>query len=545
MQGYRPLNTIGRALNRYHWLLWGMALVAGTLAFGATALRHPTYEATATLTLYEANSTSQGFDLAMQADQYMTQRFIALAISRPVLEQVCATEGGSCDPVELAKRVQATTPKATGQISITATGSSPSGAATLANDVANELVKRNRAEVDAALSPEHTYLQQQLDSINRSINSTQDQIQQIQNSGRTDASISNALSPLLSKLNLLQGQYANTFAKLQDLDAVAAQRAATLSVYEPAVAPSRPADPDPVRYLGVGVIGGLLVGFLLALLAERFRDRIGDGTELAEAAGCSIVLDLGGRADPTTMGPYGFLAQASLQARQREGRTILLVAASVTDRVDRVAEALATAAAQVHHRVLIVPPNWSLDRSQRREIPAGNGSMVVVGGLDLSGRNPGSPRNQGFRGVENSHASSNGNRFDLTIHCTLPPMADATTPWSRPPASSAILVATQGSTRFSATRRTAEQLRLVGIELAAAVLLPPGHRWQSESPRYMGQAMGQSVPDRGTTPQGEAADEPVSADGSVEGAPEAESETVAGSARAEVKTHGDEAPTEV
>jgi capsular polysaccharide biosynthesis protein len=524
VQRYRPLKTIGRALSHFHWLLWGMALVAGTLAFGAAFARHPTYEATATLTLYEANSTSQGFDLAMQADQYLTQRFIALATSRPVLEQVCATEGGSCDPVALAKRVQATTPKATGQVSITASSSSPSGAATLANDVANELVNRNRAEVDAVLSPERTYLQQQLDSIGGSINSTQQQIQQIQNTGRTDASIGNALSPLLSKLNLLQGQYANTYAKLQDLDVVAAQRAATLSLYEPAVAPSKPADPDPVRYVGVGVVGGLIVGFLLALLAERFRDRIEDGTELAEAAGCSIVLDLGGRVDPTTMGPYGFLAQASLQARQRDGRTILLVAASVKDRVDSVGEALARAAAQVHHRVLIVPTN-GVDRPQRREIPAGNGSMVVVGGLGMPGRN--------------SHTSRNGDRFDLTIHCALPPMADATTPWSRPPASAAILVATQGSTRLSEARRTAEQLRLVGIELAAAVLLPRAPRWQRDSAWNVAQSTGERAPARGTLDQ--------TADESVKRAAEAESGTVDGSieAMAEVETRtGDEAPTE-
>ena len=540
MQGYRPLKTIGRAVGRFHWLLWGMALLAGTLAFGATFVRHRTYEATATLTLYEANNTSQGFDLALQADQYLTQRFIALATSRPVLEQVCTTEGGSCDPVALAKRVQATTPRATGQISIIASSSSPAGAATLANDVANELVKRNRAEVDAALSPERTYLQNQLNSIDGSINSTQGQIQQIQNTGRTDASIGNALSPLLSKLSLLQGQYANTYAKLQDLDVVAAQRAATLSVYEPAIAPSRPADPDPVRYVGVGVIGGLIVGFLLALLAERFRDRIEDGTELAEAAGCSIVLDLGGRADPTTAGPYGFLAQASLQGRQRDGRTLLLVAASVQDRVDSVAEALAKAASQVHHRVLIVPTSGLVDRPERREIPAGNGSMVVVGGLGIPGRNPGSTRNQGSRGVENSHASRNGDRFDLTIHCTLPPMADATTPWSRPAASAAILVATQGSTRFSEARRTAEQLRLVGIELAAAVLLPRVPRWRSDSARSMAQSTWELAPARGATID-------QTADESVKDATEAASGTVDGSvkAMAEVETGtGDEAPTE-
>lgn len=462
MQGYRPLGTIGHALGRFHWLVWGTALLAGALAFGATFTRHRTYEATATLTLYEANNTSQGFDLALQADQYLTQRFIALATSRPVLEQVCAVERGSCDPVALSQRIQATTPRATGQISITASASSPSDAARLANEVANELVRRNRAEVEAAMSPQRTYLQQQLASIDGSIKATQEQIRQIQDTPRTDAWVSNGLAPLLSRLSLLQGQYANTYTKLQDLDAVAAQRSATLSVYERATAPSRPADPNPTRYVSVGVVGGLIAGFLLALLAERFRDRVGDGAELAEAAGCSIVLDLRGRADPSVLGPYGFLTRASLQARQRDARTILLVAASATDRLDRVAETLAMAAARVHQRVLIIPSGGLGEGLERREIPAGHGSAVIVTRPDVIG--------------QNGYASWQDDRFDLTIRCALPPMADPSMPWAKPAACSAILVATQRSTRFSEARRTAEQLRLVGVETAAAILLP--RRWR-------------------------------------------------------------------
>src|SRR5215472_2923144 len=484
MHADRPLRTVGHALRRFHWLVWGIALLAGMLAFGATFTRHRTYEATSTLTLYEANSTSQGFDLALQSDQYLTQRFIALATSRPVLEQVCAAQRGSCDPVALSHRIQATTPTATGQISITASASSPSVAATLADDVANELVRRNRAEVAAAVSPERTYLQQQLASIEGSINATQEQIRQIQNTPRTDAWVSNGLAPLLSRLSLLQGQYANTYTKLQDLDAVAAQRSATLSVYQPASVPSKPADPDPVRYVGVGVVGGLIAGLLLALLAERFRDRIGDGAELGEAAGCSIVLDLRGGADPSAVGPYGFLTRASLQGRQRDARTILLVAASAADHLDRVAEMLARAAAQVHHRVLIVRSSELGDGLNRLDTTAGHGTTVVVARPYVIGRN--------------GYASQNHDRFDLTIHCALPPMADPSMAWAKPAACSAILVATRRATRFSEARRTAEQLRQVGVETAAAILLPRGSRKPRHSAKAVAEPPGDTDGTAGT-----------------------------------------------
>jgi hypothetical protein len=62
--------------------------------------------------------------------------------------------------------------------------------------------------------------------------------------------------------------------------------------------------------------------------------------------------------------------------------------------------------------------------------------------------------------------------FDLTIRCLPPPLHGPATPWLEAPASTAVIVATKGRTRFSEARRTGDLLRQVGIEPVAAVLLP-------------------------------------------------------------------------
>lgn len=477
------LKSVGRALRHHHRAVWGTALAAAVLAFGATFVRHPTYEATTVLSLDETQTTSQGFDIAMQADQFLTQRFISRATSRPVLEQVCAIEGLRCDPVELSRHVRATTPKATGQIAITADSSSASQAARLANDVSNELVKLNQAQIDEALAPQRTYLDTQLKQLQDRINSTQASIAAAEGSGRSDAAVSNAISPLISQLNLLQAQYTSTYTRRQDLDVLQAREASTLSIYEPALVPAKPVDPNPVRYVLVGLLGGLVGGFLIALLAERFRDRIGDTAELAEATDTHLILDLSRGRAAAAAGTYGYLAQASLVAGEDRAPAIMLVSASPRDDVDEIAVNLAEAVSSTHHKVLVIQARQrALDAPQRREIVATNGSsrIVVQAGAEGTGRN--------------GRVAVDG--FDLVIMCALPPMADHRGTWLRPAANVAIIVASRDRTRFSEARQTVDQLHHIGIETVGAVLLP---RRTSARPRLLeAPAREPESPDDGT-----------------------------------------------
>src|SRR2546430_8376885 len=90
-----PLATVGKALRLRHGLVWGVAGIAGALAFGAASVRTPTYQAIAYLNVDESQNVSQGFDIALQADQYLQQRYISMATSRAVLTRVCAHEGAA------------------------------------------------------------------------------------------------------------------------------------------------------------------------------------------------------------------------------------------------------------------------------------------------------------------------------------------------------------------------------------------------------------------------------------------------------------------
>lgn len=444
------VSTVGRALRHWHWLIWLAVLLGAALALAATFVRAPVYEATTLLSIDESQSANQGFDVAMQADQFLAQRFISMGTSRDVLQAVCAREGSGCDPAALARQLRVTTPRTTAQLEVTADAASPGAAARLANDTADALIARNRAQVDDQLKGQRALLQDRLQQVGSQISQTLQQTSAAEAGGKTDAAG-------LAQLSFLQTQYSSTYQRLQDLDVQGAQRANVLTVQQRAAAPRTPSDPDPVRYILVGVAAGLVVGLLAALVAERLRKRIHHASELAEAAGTDVVADLtGGRRD-VRAGQYGFLARVGRSGPKDRPRSMLLVASTERDRVNDVAMELAAVVAASHERVLVVPaPQPDGAGSEDGRAPA----VLVASDNGHDG-----PPAQITRPED---------EIDVAIHCSLPPMQDPTVDRLRPAPDRAIVVATRGRTTFAEARRTAGLLRAVGIQVAAAVLLPPG-----------------------------------------------------------------------
>jgi capsular polysaccharide biosynthesis protein len=450
-----PLSTVGRAVRRGLWLIALTTLLGGAAAYQAARIRPPVYEATALVSIDETRDTSQGFDVAMQADQFLAQRFISLATSRETLRRACLQEGRGCDPAELARRVRVTTPKATGQLQIIGSGPSPAAAVSLANEVADALIAQNQFEVDQHVGPQRAYLQEQLKAQSDQLTQTLQQVSAVEAAGRTDAAG-------ITQLGFLQTQYSSTYGQLQNLDVQRAQLANLLSVQQRAAPPTRPADPDPVRYVGLGVAGGLALGLVLALLAGGFRTRIRRGADLGEAAGTDVVLDFTRHLLPGAGRPYGFLARISLTGSPGSPQALMLVGATLTERVNEVAEELANVIASSGRRVVVLlapTPSkgvWWWRRTQRQ-------ARVVMQ-------------------PEGAGSARTGHDVDLVIQCSLPPMLDPSITWLRPAADRAVLLATKGVTRLRDVRQVVEALGQAEVGIVAGVLLPQRLRGADPAP---------------------------------------------------------------
>jgi len=442
-----PHSTLGSALRRRLWLIASITLAGGAAGYEAAAVRPPTYEASAVVSIDDSQAASQGLDAAMQADQFLAQRFISRATSRAVLQDVCTKEGGGCDPVALARQIRVTTPKATAQLEIAADSPSPSTAARLANELADALIARSRSQVDQAVDSQRTYLQGQLKAQGDQLAQALQQVSANEAAGRQDAAG-------MTQLSFLQMEYSSTYRRLQDLEVQRSQQSQVLSVEQRAVTPKK-VDPDPVRYVAVGLACGLVAGLLLGLLAEGMRRRIYRRSDLAEAAGTDIVVDFSRGLLRGTGRPYAYLARISLAGLAEQPPALLLVGSTLGERVNDVGKELANTVAASGRRVVVLlapTPQRGGWWWHKKDQP----SKVLV-------------ESDGSTGLLRSGSDE---EVDLVIHCSLPPMLDPSATWLRAMPDRAIVIATKGLTRLGEVRQTVEMLERTRVHVVAAVMLP-------------------------------------------------------------------------
>jgi len=75
------VKTVGSALTNQWHVMVGIVLLCLLVAAAAILVRKPSYDATSTLLVDERQSSSQGFDLALQASQVLGQQYIDMIVS--------------------------------------------------------------------------------------------------------------------------------------------------------------------------------------------------------------------------------------------------------------------------------------------------------------------------------------------------------------------------------------------------------------------------------------------------------------------------------
>src|SRR5205823_5901871 len=236
------------------------------------------------------------------------------------------------------------------------------------------------------------------------------------------------------ELSALESEYAATYARRQDIAVEEYRLAGSLSVIQTAQPPAKPADPDPIRYLLVGLVAGLALAFVSVLVLEYFDERVRDPDDLARAAGTPLVVRVPRatrRRAADGVQPYS-LAHAGLLAAQPRLRRVLVAASSPHDHAEVAAQGLASAATEGGQQAFVEGPGDEAPRATE----ADELKVIAAPSPDVSSR-----------------ALNLAGSTDL-----------------------AILVATAGRTRFGEARRTAEMLRQAGSEVAVGILLPPRRR---------------------------------------------------------------------
>jgi capsular polysaccharide biosynthesis protein len=455
-----PVKTVSDAVWHRKLLIGWIVAVVITAGAVIYTLTPPTYEAQAQVYVDPAA------DQALQQGEGLLIKDLAQqATSRRVLARAGLQLVGAPTPEQLAPRITAAVVQAP-NLSISATAGSPASAAELANAVAVAVVGQHRADSAQRGLQSQTYLSGELARLAAVI--------------RTDQ----ATGASADQQNLDRQAYTNTYTRLQDMQLREARAAESVSVTQQALAPDRPVNPDLVRYVGVAAAAGIFIALLVALLVERFDDRVFDSETVANVSGASLVVvtPSSKRAERGELPAQYTLAYAHIAARYPTARTIMVAASSHRESTDPVAAAFGDAAEMAGDRAIVL----------QRE-PSAN--PIMIDEPRPSRRWPRVGR-QGMGWAMLNEAAAGPGTLTLPALAIAPPgPAEAPTPktfvavpapFLSPRAASlshvvdvAIVVATARSTRMAEVVRTAECLRSVGVEPVAVVLVHKGSAGQA------------------------------------------------------------------
>ena len=437
------------------------AILAVFLGGGAVLVKitPPTYEAEARL--YVAPGANQALQ---PADGLLSANYVQQATSQKVLQRAADSLDHGATVGSLLPKLTVAAVKATSIISIKATSGTPDGATRLANTVAQAVVDQNRDDANGQNQQTQQYLTGELSRLS-------DQITQHQATGATPE----------QQLSDRQ-QYDLIYQRLQDQNLQLARRIDAITMLEPATSPSKPVNPDLLRYLAVAAAAGVCVSVLVALLVERLDDRILNNDTLAKAAGTSLVIAVPKSSVSLPLGrqePFR-LAYAHLRARYPKGRCFLVVAASHREPVQEVAEALAVAATRTGSKAAVLQGS-SLIQKQATFQPevATHRPWRPGGGFEPEPEVEASTLEPRLSMLSIAAQADTAPELDeredgLTFVAVPAPFLSPLAVTMADNVDGAVIVAVSRSTRVADVVRTAELLRKVGVEPLAGILIPKG-----------------------------------------------------------------------
>jgi len=257
---FREVVAIARA---WAVVIFATTLLAAVAAFVASTILPKTYEASTTI-LIGPPLSSAGIgitDLTIADDLAAT--YAQVATSRPVLDAVAGSVGVSNTNDELANTVTARTPANTAFVIITADADNPQTAASIANDVAGELVKLGPSAADqTAITSAY---RANLASVTNEITSVESQLQTLQALARPTADQITLMTNLQTQLTALQSTRATIINSAPSPDAN------VLNVIESAEPPTAPSGPSRLLNIAFGGAIGFAISLLAAFLVENAR----------------------------------------------------------------------------------------------------------------------------------------------------------------------------------------------------------------------------------------------------------------------------------
>lgn len=244
-------------------------VVVGLGTFIVSKLMTPVYESTAVVQIDIRSGSSQADYNSLLASDELVQTEAQLAVSGPVLREVTSQFRG-LTMGQLTAEATSTTELNTQLFEITVLDPSPRRAADLANAIATTLIKQQLQAVEQQDSQSQQQIQQDLNTTQQAIDGITHRIANLQSRGGNQAE----LQVQQAELSGLQQQYIQWQSALAQLELTQAQNINFLRVAQPAQPGLSPVKPNVLLNSSAGLLAGLFLGMLLAVLVEELDTRV-------------------------------------------------------------------------------------------------------------------------------------------------------------------------------------------------------------------------------------------------------------------------------
>jgi Mrp family chromosome partitioning ATPase/capsular polysaccharide biosynthesis protein len=278
------------------WKLIVICLVfVGLGAYIGSRLMTPLYQSSVLVevSINSGNNQTQTDYTSLLASEQLVQTESQLAISDPVLIEV-ASHYKWLTVSQLAKEVTSSVKLNTQLFEIDVLDPDPKQAATLANDVAATLIKQQLNAAEQTNSKSQQQLQQDLDATQQKIDAITAQVGQLQTQEtallqqlqgqkgtpqnqqqvKDEAAVHAQIAVLQTQLTRLQEHYTQWQTALAQLELTEAQSGNFLFIAQPAQLGLTPVSPKILLNTAAGLVAGLFLGMLLAIMREQFDTRI-------------------------------------------------------------------------------------------------------------------------------------------------------------------------------------------------------------------------------------------------------------------------------
>jgi Mrp family chromosome partitioning ATPase/capsular polysaccharide biosynthesis protein len=258
-------------IKRWKLIILSMILVGMGAFLGTKLLMKPVYQSS---TLVQVIIGSTNYNNLL-ASNLLVQTETTLAVSNRVLQEV-ASHYPNLTTHQLTEEVTATPMYNTQLFEIEVVDPSPTRAADLANDIASTMIKQQAQAVNRDNANAEQLLQQNIDQVSQQIAAVTAKISALQAQGGNQGQI----ALLQAQLSDLQQQDSQLHVSLVQL--IQSQGGDYLRMAQPAIPALSPIRPSAFLNTGAGLLGGLFLGMLLAVLFELLDPRVRTITALTQ-----------------------------------------------------------------------------------------------------------------------------------------------------------------------------------------------------------------------------------------------------------------------